>query len=496
MNGDDPKRIARLKKVFQTVITGETLISSSNAQHFLEAIFKHLNHIECFTSIVASSSGLQALHDSLLYDLSPKFFNTQVYSLVLSFRNQDLAAVNNGLVLTDIITKLSTLSLFWMELRKTFLKGDLDEGGSLSFAWLLWRLCLLPSGAPSNVFSDDDMTRIIQQFTSSMNDEIRLIGRKIKDVLTVSLPIDNVDKLSSTPGGKHDNDHADFRQISIMPTQLEMLCTSEAFLRPSSFLEDPATEPYRIAMHLDNQFRLLREDMVFELKEELHIAMGKKKGYHRGMKIGGLSLIGIECGQEKKRDNWGLVCGCKQDFPQFTDKGSKERLAYLKDKSNFFKHQSLVCLLADKDIIGFATINRDEQRLIKDPPQIVLQFDDPASIKKVLYNFKLQTEITLVQINTAVFAYEPVLNGLQHAKTLPLSSELLLWKEGDPTEEVEIQADPIVRALRFNPTTNLKPILGTANDIRLDSSQAQSLISGLTRKVALIQGPPGAILTF
>jgi hypothetical protein len=43
----------------------------------------------------------------------------------------------------------------------------------------------------------------------------------------------------------------------------------------------------------------------------------------------------------------------------------------------------------------------------------------------------------------------------------------------------------------LNPSENLKPILGTPKDIKLDSSQARSLISGLTQKVALIQGPPG-----
>ncbi len=314
------------------------------------------------------------------------------------------------------------------------------------------------------------MTKITQQLTSSMNDEICYIGRKIRDVRTTSQPIDTVDMLSSAPGGRHDNDYADFRQISIMPTQLEIQCTSEAFLRPSSFLEDPATEPYRVAMHLDNQFRLLREEMISEMKEEFYVATGKKKGHHRGVKINGLSLIGIECGPEGKRDKWGLVCECDEDLPQLEKcKGKKERLAYLTDKSNFFKHQSLICLLAGKNIIGFATINRDEQRLIKNPPQIVLQFEDAQSIKRVLYNFKLQNELTLIQINTAVFAFEPVLNGLQQAKTLPLSSELLLWKQDDLTE-VEVQANIIVQALRLDPRMNLKPILNTPKDIKLDSS--------------------------
>ncbi len=137
MNDHDPKRIARLNKVFQTVISGKTSISPSNAPLFLEAISKHSNHTECFTAIVTSSSGLQALQNSLQYDLSPKFFNSQVLALVRSLQDKELAAINNGFVLTDIITKLSAVNIFWMEFLKVYMEGDLDEGGILSFGWLL-----------------------------------------------------------------------------------------------------------------------------------------------------------------------------------------------------------------------------------------------------------------------------------------------------------------------------------------------------------------------
>lgn len=34
----------------------------------------------------------------------------------------------------------------------------------------------------------------------------------------------------------------------------------------------------RIAAHLENQFRLLREDMLSELRDDIQIARGQKKG--------------------------------------------------------------------------------------------------------------------------------------------------------------------------------------------------------------------------
>ena len=42
------------------------------------------------------------------------------------------------------------------------------------------------------------------------------------------------------------------------------------------------TEPEkRVAVHLDNQFRLLREDMLAELRNDLQISLKKKQGKRR-----------------------------------------------------------------------------------------------------------------------------------------------------------------------------------------------------------------------
>ena len=41
------------------------------------------------------------------------------------------------------------------------------------------------------------------------------------------------------PGGRHDNDHADHREISIMPTADELLSKDRPFFRTADFIDDP-----------------------------------------------------------------------------------------------------------------------------------------------------------------------------------------------------------------------------------------------------------------
>ncbi|CAM9586369.1 unnamed protein product, partial [Ectocarpus sp. 8 AP-2014] len=57
----------------------------------------------------------------------------------------------------------------------------------------------------------------------------------------------------SSPGGRHSNDHVDFRSITIVPSVDEVLCDKIPFL---------PTEMERDVPHLDRQFRLLRHDLV------------------------------------------------------------------------------------------------------------------------------------------------------------------------------------------------------------------------------------------
>lgn len=86
------------------------------------------------------------------------------------------------------------------------------------------------------------------------------------------------------PGGRHSNDHVDFRQISIVPTVDELSPSQDPFLprvdRVETFLaEDKQTQL------LDRQFRLLREDMIRSVRD----ALGKGVTFYLPV-----ALLGLE----------------------------------------------------------------------------------------------------------------------------------------------------------------------------------------------------------
>jgi hypothetical protein len=62
------------------------------------------------------------------------------------------------------------------------------------------------------------------------------------------------------PGGRHDNDKADFRTIQIVPTIDEITCTQIPWLPLRTDKETSV---------LERHFRLLREDMLQPVREAL-----------------------------------------------------------------------------------------------------------------------------------------------------------------------------------------------------------------------------------
>ncbi|KAF8159714.1 P-loop containing nucleoside triphosphate hydrolase protein [Crassisporium funariophilum] len=493
-------RILKLNKLFDSVISGKQSLTPHNGPLFLQAIYSQADPATCVNRIVASPAGLAALQSAFRFNLSPQFLNSHASSTLEYLRSPDLKAINNGEYLNDVLIRIVDPPIFWVAFREAFLGGNLDENTSETFGWLLLQLITLPSDVATPFREHSDTVRILNSLLNSTSQQQRAIGQKLKHVLdTVTSEDHAYDASGRGPGGRHDNDFADFRNISILPTGDEIESLEHPFLRPSDILEDPESESNRVPIHLDNQFRLLREDMLYEMREELQVATGKKKGYQKGIKLEGLQVVDIDCGIEDRRTKWGLVLVCKEDLRQLKSlEEPANRKKYLQDHRNILKHQSLACLLAGKEIIAFPTIERNEDLLAKNPPEIVLHFEVGESTQKALLKLKMEDDITLIQIDTALFAYEPILKGLQQAKTLPLSSEILLWKDGDGISEVEhdAQATTVVSAMRSNPQIDLKKYLQTQTTIKLDNSQAQSLISGLTRKVSLIQGPPGTGKSF
>ena len=488
----------RKKRLFDAICKKKEKLTEYNTLQFLEGFYGEGDVVSCISRVITSEDGLQSLQSAMRAKLTPQFFNNQATAVLVYLQSPDLKIMNEGDLLRKVLMKIVDPPFFWDAYRESFLKNELNNNAQLSFAWLLLQLCSLPTDNAERYRNIPEMQTIVGQLLASSSSAIRTGGQKIKHLLDTCTPVATKgNKFGPGPGGRHDNDFVDFRKISILPTTDELESMERAFIQPSDVLEEPETKSNRVAIHLDNQFRLLREDMLHEMRDELHIATGRKKGYHRGTKIFTLKVKGFECGEERRRTKWGLIVVGRNDIPQLKNKRDvKSRKAYLSDHRSIFKHQSLACLIVGNDVVAFPTINRDEDRLAKDPPEIVLQFEGGESTTNALRKLKLGDDVTLIQIDTALFSYEPILKGLQQTKSLPLSSELLLWEKGDENLFVSDQATQVVEALRENPQTELQTLLSTKKSIKLDNTQAASLISGLEQSISLIQGPPGTCFGF
>ncbi|KAI9457702.1 P-loop containing nucleoside triphosphate hydrolase protein, partial [Boletus coccyginus] len=182
-------------------------------------------------------------------------------------------------------------------------------------------------------------------------------------------------------------------------------------------------------------------------------------------------------------------------------KDEKDRIDFLKQDprgSKILKHQSLVCLASGEDIISFGTVNRVEELLASKPPVIVLQLDGDVNIRKTITSLRMSQKVQLIQIDTAAFAFEPVLSALKTRSNIPLSEEILFWNSESPLQSCrsKVPLSRIANALISNPSHELDRLLDLPKSVSLDKTQAKSLVAGLQQRVSLIQGPPGTGKSF
>lgn len=461
---------------------------------FLQGLCSQPDPPTCLTKLKSSSQGLTTLQACMRMDLSSGFLNGQGSAVISYLQDPALKSIAGGDFLRPIIKLLVEPPIFWDELVNLFKNKTLSVDGERSFAWLLWELISMPNqdGEAYHPLAKDPS--IQSRLIGSSDDVIRGIGHKIEHFLaTLS---SSTAYSSYGPGGRHDNDFADFRKISILPTELELKSTDDPFLRVASEIDDPKHAGNRVAVHLDNQYRLLREDMIGEMRDELQVARGKQKGQRKGLVAQGLQPVGVFCGTPDRREAWGLKLQMKKDLYGLTNTPQiPARKAYLDRNKNLFRHQNQACLLVDGQVVGFPTIFRDMDLLAAKPSVVVAQFSDKQSAANALLRMKLMKDwAELVQMNTAVFSYEPVLLRLQQKKELQLSEELLEWTPGDAVLCPSAYPVAIVESLRADPLQQLQDLLKTPKPVKLNTSQSASLMMGLSQRVSLIQGPPGISL--
>jgi hypothetical protein len=169
-------------------------------------------------------------------------------------------------------------------------------------------------------------------------------------------------------------------------------------------------------------------------------------------------------------------------------------MKFLQDNPKFLQHESMACLTVDDEVVTLGTLMREETLLAENPPILCLQIPG-AAMENALFRMKTGKVIKLVQLSTAVFAYEPVLKQLKEIKELSLEQDILRWEQGKdlPAPNYEPTSDManLIATIEKNPSHDLKLVLQLRGETRLDKSQAACFLTGLRQRLSLIQGPPG-----
>jgi hypothetical protein len=493
---DSSLRAGKLYGLFRDVVAGKRELKTPNdAKLFLEAVCGQQPATTCIERIV-STPGMKAVRSCVRADLSPNFIQSSTLKFIEYLSDPGIQLLADGQLLQDIVLVIVEPPTVWRALVNLFLAHKLPEDCIKSFAWLVHEVICLPSTLDLDL--SEDVKAVIQDdaLVRSSTHEIRELGYKIKHALELKSTAHSSSETDDAPGGRHDNDFTDFRKIHLYPTTDEFLSKVTPFYRTAHEVfgvEGKTTA----AVHIDNQFRLLREDMLEEMRNDLQVAMGQKKGARKAMTLGALRPYGIGHGDDRRSKPCTLQLECYRGLEAIHKVHEDARRTYLmKDHTSYLRHDSFGVLLRGPTIIGFAFIERDIDLLIQTPSVVSLRFTDTNALGRALAALKTPHDVYFILVDTPVFAYEPVLNGLKNIGALPLEEHILQPSQA----ESDFKPVPVIRKIvaRIEEAKDNEGCVLMPDDpsIRLDKSQVDSIVNALTSPVTLIQGPPGMLLLF
>ncbi|KAK1566191.1 ATPase [Colletotrichum navitas] len=508
----DAQRASRLSKAFRDVTQGGRAITTpAVARLFLEAIRTNPSPAACLETIIASDVAKDAVRHSIRIDSSTSFVQKHVIPFVAYLSDPGVKMMYNGDLLRQLLLIIAQPPVLWGNLLRTYRASELTEGELYVFAWLCFELASLSDNGLDNIV--DDISAALEQapLKEAQDHRTRDLTYRIKKVLDLRSSA-SPDQGLEAAGGRHDNDFANFRDILIFPTSDEFYSSALPFYRRAAEIAsvDYAQRP---RVHLDNQFRLLREDMLAELRDDLKISTGRKKSNKKAQILAGLRPIGIDTGDDKRSHSCAVRVACYEGLQFLRKLTPAGRKTFLDDHKSVLRHQSFGVLCGDKHIIAFAFLLRDVDELVKSPPVVALQFTSSDATARALLALKAPASLKFILVDTPVFAYQPVLECLRDIVEMPLGGELLRLgtdDEGDrsPTplqqsSHIQIYIEKLQQLVE---SKSHRLVLGEPGPrgprglrerrFDLDGSQILSLLHALENSVALIQGPPGTGKSF
>lgn len=424
------------------------------------------------------AAGSSALRKCLEYITTPPMFDNGFLALLERLAQDDLNKPVYDIPLNSVISKLYELPFLIPSIKS--LVPDWIQGGSNDrrtvLAWFLAKVTLSNTDARTNV----DVLSIAERLTNfGCGDHLKtILGGNLVTTVSLSQIRDNQ---TETPGGRHDNDMEDYRSINIVPSCQEFLSDADPYL-PLPLDKDQNTE----ASLLDRQFRLIREDILGPSKAEKDDPRKQQRDIFHGARP-----VAVESGFAILNNNGDRIVGdtdpcimCKFEMPKWfrvnSMRSAKEKAEYWDKNRRILAMDALVCLERKNEHgvwepIRFGTIVRREARdLLSQPPKIGIAFDSAEDWDDSLMELSDRSlrPSRLVIVSADLFAYQPILKGLQMMTEIPFKHEIVNAKPSLP-----VGGDKIEIPDKLN-----SKVAG------LDAGQSNALDAALKDRVALIQG--------
>ncbi|KAK6523012.1 hypothetical protein TWF281_002435 [Arthrobotrys megalospora] len=511
--------LQRCKGYVERFCTGEIRILDGDiARYFLRSVIRQSGEPyateTCISTLGNSVHGIFMIVEALRHNIKDvPFLNDYVGQLFLFLthltgnENHELDVGSFDDHIRRIMTRIVADNyMMFRYLTKAAKAGKLNSDAMEGFARFLVGYLEFSPQVPGYIQSIITDATFLERLLTAEDEGVQYIGQLFKYWSECDSHLKLDDPGNYQPGGRHDNDFKDYRRIRIIPSPEELSCTTPSFLPKAAAPFKHKGDP-RVGAHLDAQFRLLREEMVNEVRADYHNCIDGK-------------IIGPKPNHSSERPklvlenlqwhNWDFECGPKtrkfgirlllpNGFEPYVKFGGKNYFDLLcTDQSFPYKNNQLACLVVGDEVVAFPKMVRDFECLRENPPAIVLMFEGKEDIRCAMKKLcqavtdrnNGDPEIKLVCIDTPVFAHEPVLKRLQAMRAIPLADELLHFEQGDQIEKTSFSPDSIIDYI--TPERPLRDLVkaGLAS-ITMDKAQCTAIKRALQNKVSLIQGPPG-----
>lgn len=477
--------------------------TSQDAALFLEAaslVSNTKGPSSAAESLVAIKSGLETLMAAVRIDLRPRFIVASILPYMKHIIDPRVKTVGNGHFLAAILDAILVPATFWSALLQAHRDGEIQKDGLeplKTFASLCLEIISSQSDSLNSHHADIEAIMKGSSLLNAPSVEVRVLAQRIQKVIHLRMKSVSVQHECS-PGGRHDNDFSDFRDILIYPTNDEILSSEKPFLQRLEDVFETAMDD-RARTYLGWLFRLLREDMLAELREDLQAAWGQTKRKRRPISFSSLTLLG---GSNAGNPNpprrhpstsrpYLLDLHCGTELQYLVDWPEEKKTKFLDNPKAVFKHNSFGALCVGSNVIAFGNMMKNNVALGKG--QFGFQVSGLVGLKNAVEALtgSQRDKIKLFVVDTPTFAYEPILRRLQDITELPLEDQLLDPKADKTAVEQLAPMKALVEGLQSALDSRKVVTLKSSFNLRLGGAQLESTINGLTSSLALIQGPPG-----